>query len=85
MTINIEAETVWLVDWISKRHPNSPAIAADAEFVESGLLDSFGVIELIAAAESKFDMRFTEDDFADPAFNTVRGFLELIDKRKSAQ
>lgn len=83
MAIDIGAETIWLVDWISKRHANAPTIDAQSEFVESGLLDSFGVIELIAAAEERFGIRFIEDDFADSSFNTVKGFLQLADKRHS--
>ncbi len=85
MAIDSDAEAKWLIDWISNRQPKSIIVTADSEFVESGLLDSFGVIELIAAAEARFGIRFTEDDFANPDFNSVRGFIEIARQHAARQ
>jgi acyl carrier protein len=51
------------------------AVDDSCNLVESGLVDSLGFLELVAAVESKFGVRF---DFsaADPAeFTTLGGFV----------
>lgn len=72
----------WLVDWFAERNGMSAAeveARRDVNFIDAGLLDSFGVIELIEAAEGAFDVRFGETHFQDRRFSTVGGLAEIID------
>jgi len=81
----------WLLDWFRQQHggklPGELDDNDDAMFIGSGVagwLDSFGMIELIAAAEDRFDVEFSEEQFQDRQFGTVRGFSEMLDAlRKS--
>jgi acyl carrier protein len=44
----------------------------DTPLFEGGLeLDSFNVVELIAALETRYDFEFNEDDFVEEHFRTI--------------
>jgi acyl carrier protein len=50
----------------------------DQNMFESGLVDSFGVIELITDVEKRFCIEFSERDFQDRRFPYIRGLAEMI-------
>ena len=50
---------------------------------DTGLIDSMGLIELVAAIESKFNFKFTSESLQDPKFKTIEGISEIILKNKS--
>lgn len=70
----------WLSAWFSRRGEptGSPAPDPAANYFEVGVIDSLGLMELIAAIESAFGLRLTEDQFQDPRFTTLRGLSELV-------
>ena len=76
----IRGEVVdWLVDWFSVHgHLREGVVSVTENYLESGWLDSFGIIELIADVEEKFDVRLNETSFSDPRFPTIEGLSELI-------
>lgn len=71
----------WLLDWFKRR---SPVPGEDAEqqirlnYYDEGLIDSFGVIELINEIEEHFGIEFSEDNFQDRRFPTIEGLSNLI-------
>lgn len=68
-----------LIDWIksNKRISNHVEISADTELLESGILDSFGFLDLILHVESKTGLQIDLAD-ADPSeFAIVRGLSNL--------
>lgn len=76
------------MDWLKYRNggvlPGSIDEAGDARLIvggEEGWLDSFGVVELIAAAETELGVRFTEEDFRNRQFGTLNGFADLADRK----
>ena len=73
------------VDWLIAYFSKNGTIPEDIEkidFFETGLIDSFGVIELIGEIESYFNIRFNEDNFQDRRFSTIKGLAEIIKEIK---
>jgi len=54
-------------------------------YIEKGLIDSFGVIELISTVESAFDFVFSENDFKAERFSTIGGLIKIIEERRKPQ
>jgi acyl carrier protein len=69
----------WLTDWLSRNNPLiSASIDPATEYYKSGLVDSFGIIELIVDIENKFMIKFDDSDFRKDKFRTIKGLGELI-------
>ncbi len=76
-----------LVDWITanKRTSNEVPISPDTELLASGILDSFGFLDLIVYLESKTGLQIDLAD-ADPnEFAIVRGLCQLALKSQAVQ
>ncbi|MCC2667808.1 MAG: hypothetical protein K0Q72_279 [Armatimonadetes bacterium] len=74
-------EVTWLISWFT-RHGAAPAGSPEqvlaTNYFDAKLIDSMGVIELIADAETEFDIAFTELHFQDRRFAFIGGFAELV-------
>ena len=76
-----DAILAWLQDWFankSGRPATEIAELRDTDYIQAGLIDSFGIIELIADAEAEFDIRFSAEQFQDRRFTTLGGLCEII-------
>ena len=78
-----EATFEWLVEWFARQ------AQLDAEevramraqnYFDRGLVDSFGVIEMISELQDHFGIHLTEDLFQDRRFATIDGLGEIIDE-----
>lgn len=49
-------------------------------YFEKGLIDSFAFLELIAECEEKFNITFSDDDFANDTIFTINGLIEILEK-----
>lgn len=74
----------WLRAWFSERGDIGDYQNQDNYF-EAGLIDSFGVMELIGAMEEKFSVDFTEAHFQDRRFATVQGLAEILEEIQRAK
>ncbi len=70
----------WLVRWLQKRNPGL-AIKADSRLYDDGLIDSFGIIELVEETEKHFSIAFNDHDLRQNAFSTIDDFAGIIDKK----
>ncbi len=71
----------WLTEWFADRGavvPESMDEMLSQNYFEAGYVDSFGVIEMIADIEDKFDIRFTSEHFQERRFAIVSGLSEII-------
>jgi acyl carrier protein len=76
-----------VVEWIrtNKRTSTHDEISPDTELLATGILDSFGFLDLIVHIESKTGLHIDLAD-ADPAeFSFVRGLCNLALKSQVAQ
>jgi acyl carrier protein len=74
----------WLTAYFSER-TKLPENFERANFFESKMIDSLGVLELIEAIESKYKITFESSHFQDRRFPTISGLSEIIDEIKSRQ
>lgn len=73
----------WVVDWFAARTARAAdevTAMRDENYFDAGLIDSFGVIELIGDIEAEFPVVFDERDFQDRRFATMSGLAGLIDE-----
>lgn len=68
----------WLCEFFSKRGKDLGPAKADMDIFEAGLVDSFGIVELVTAIETAFNIELRQGDLADPRFRTIRGIAEII-------
>ena len=67
----------WLIVWFKKRNP-SVIIDMQNDYYCSGLVDSFGIIELIGDLEKRFDIFFDDSEFQLATFRTLSGLVDLV-------
>jgi acyl carrier protein len=56
----------------------------DANFVEQGLIDSLGIVMLIADLEAEFDAHIESEQMQDPRFPTISGLAAIVDKARTS-
>jgi len=67
----------WLIQWFQERNPGI-LIDINDNYYAKGLIDSFGIVELISEIETVFDIVFDDDDLKSPDFRTINGLLKII-------
>lgn len=76
----------WLIEWIRKKpkshlFPKEKMIHVD--IFKEGLIDSFGLLELVSEIENRFQLSLTADNLQDPRFRTLEGISKLIHELKT--
>lgn len=72
----------WLLEWFYNKGLSKEKTAEEQlklNYFEAGLVDSFGVMELITEIETHFAVRFTETHFQERRFSTVGGLIAIVD------
>jgi acyl carrier protein len=73
----------WLTAWFVDRGVPADDVRVSRNYFEAGWIDSFGVLELIAAIEEYARIAFTDRDFQDRRFVTLGGLAEIIAERRA--
>ncbi|MFC1497422.1 acyl carrier protein [Verrucomicrobiota bacterium] len=72
----------WVVKWfVGHNQDQDLVIDVSKDYYECGLLDSFGIIELIEAVENQFSFRFNDGDFQLAEFRTIQGLSTIIEQK----
>ena len=70
----------WILNWFAERNPDKiSTISLNVEYYKDGLVDSFGIIELISDIENHFLIQFLDEDFRSKDFKTIGGLIGLTD------
>jgi acyl carrier protein len=72
--------TQWIVAWFVERNPGMVPVRTE-NYYEAGLVDSFGIIELIEEVEEHYGILFEDDDFTLPEFRTIDGLARIISRK----
>ena len=72
------AKLIEIVQQVTKQ-PSVPA--ADESLFESGLLDSFGLPDLISALEKEFGIEVPDSDLNPRKFDSIERIEEYLDAR----
>lgn len=57
-------------------------IGPETNLFEAGVLDSFGLIELVKFIEKEFSISITDDEIASPALASLAGMAELVARKQ---
>ena len=74
----------WLLEWFQYHAPQVP-LGPDDNFFLLGAIDSLGVIELIEDLEQDFSIRFSQEDFQDRRFTSIKGLAELLKEKENSE
>ena len=76
-----------ILEYFSQNGNFAPGISddekLDAFYLDSGVIDSLGIIELVVFLEETFSVQFSSDDMQSSDFRTIRGLMKLINKLKA--
>lgn len=67
----------WVMSWLERRGMGA-AVSPSANYFEAGIIDSFGAIEFVEDIETRFGIRFTDQDFQDKRFCSARGVATIV-------
>lgn len=77
--------TEWVIDWFQSHSSESEETirqSMTANYMELGLIDSFGFVQMLSDIDDEFDVMFVNEDFLNPEFQNIEGLIRLIDERK---
>lgn len=81
----MENVKAFILDYIQREYtiPDDADIL-NLNYVESGYINSLGLIQLIATLEDEFDVTFSDDDLACPEIKVVGKLIELVNSKMNA-
>ena len=68
-------------DFIKTLKPNVPDFEPDQNLLESDILDSVAMMELVLWSEGHFDFTVDTDDLTPENFATLNAIMDYIDRR----
>jgi acyl carrier protein len=78
----------WLLAWFRERG-KFPADGLEerlaVNYFDAGIIDSFGIIELISDIEQKYGVEFSSEDFLDRRFSTIGGLAAILEQRQQSK
>lgn len=76
----------WLFGWFQDHDVSLKQLEEldkEDNFLQNGLIDSFGFLDLVASAEEEFSFTFSESDFADDRIFSLGGLASFLDEKAS--
>jgi acyl carrier protein len=71
----------WLMNWFQERNHGLTIDTTD-NYYEKGLIDSFGIVELISEIEDSLEIYLDDEDLRSSEFRTIEGLSKIIISRK---
>lgn len=76
----------WIYEYFTAQSkvevPNAPELL-DQNYFDYELLDSFGIVQLVAGIEEEFGIRLERSHFQDQRFCTIRGLAQIVDEERA--
>ncbi len=82
MNINVE-ETVLAILKERGPLPSTAVERANLDYIEAGLVDSLGLMNLVTELETALDIELEEEDFMQDKFRTIGGLIETLQQAVS--
>jgi len=73
-----------IVEFISANTPTSDEITTDTPLLESGMLDSIGILQLMMFLGDSQGITIEDEDFAPENFGTVGDLLNFVIRKRQA-
>lgn len=68
----------FVLSLIEKKAKLPAGFGESFDYMQSGHIDSMGLIKFMLEIEAKYDIEITEDDMESPDFRTIGGIVLLI-------
>lgn len=81
MTTTLDAVREVLIGTLELTQRPDELTTQTALFGELPELDSFGVVQLVAAIEERFDITIEDDEFGAEIFDSVGALVEFVDAK----
>ena len=76
--MNIENE---IMSYFEEKY-QTRGVEREASLFASGVIDSFGIVELIMDLEQRYAVKFNQDDLIKENLDTIKAIAQLIEKKK---
>ena len=74
----------WIIQTLSNRATHQVILEVHDNYLEKGVIDSFGLMEFIEEIEQNFSIQFSNSEFSDRRFVTISGLTEIITSKMNA-
>jgi acyl carrier protein len=71
-------------DFLATLRPEAAQFPAGDDLFEAGLVDSFGMIQLVGFVESSFAIRLTDDEMTAENFRSLDAIAALVAAKRAA-
>ncbi|MDW3214154.1 MAG: acyl carrier protein [Ilumatobacteraceae bacterium] len=76
--------TAVVTSFVTQRFPALPDdLATGDSLLESGAVDSLGMLDIVMFVEEKFDIMIDDDELTAEHFETVDSISQLVDSKRS--
>ena len=73
----------FIIKYISKKGKLSAGVNLDEfNYIDTGYIDSMGILKFVVELEQKFDIQISDDDIMLPEFKTIGGLISMIENKK---
>jgi len=75
-----------LTDFIKQEilHGRSVALDEEQDLLNAGIIDSLGILRLVAFIEEQFGVKVPDEDVVFENFQTIKAMARYVDERKRA-
>jgi acyl carrier protein len=76
----------FVLDFMNEHNPvpgETESEQMSVAYLDIGLLDSMALVELVAALEDAFGVRFEPEDLQSPEFGTVGGLIGVVSRLRN--
>ena len=74
----------FIIDYLQREYTIEVEDIMSLNFVETGYVDSFGLLTFILSLEQEYGIEFSEDELQDPSFKVVGSLIETVAKKVEA-
>jgi acyl carrier protein len=72
-----------IVDFVRERFPAAPVVlTAETALLDGGIIDSLGVIDLMAFLEAEHGIEIDDADYAMENFETIASLAQLVEQKR---
>jgi len=80
--MNVEKIKGFILNYLQREYDLPENInPMELNYIESGYVNSMGLIQFIITIEDEFDITFSDDDLANPEIRIVGKLIEIISRK----
>lgn len=71
----------FVLDYLQREYTIECDDIMSLNYVETGYVDSLGLVSFIAIIEDEFGIEFTDEELQDPGFKVVRKLIDIVSEK----